>query len=534
MTILAEPGVSVKLILGMDRSFCFSIMEKMRRQIIALPLLAVAVLVTAFLASSCHPQQRGPKMAELRYGLNTEPVTLDPLNPANTADGRSILFNVYEGLVKPDSQGAMIPALAKSFRIEEGGSLYIFNLRPGVLFHDGSPLNRSDVIFSLNTARRAGFPGFDRVASIDIIGVMEDPQAEEIQIRLREPDPEFLPYLSIGIVPENNLARERNPIGTGPFSIESYAPQQSLVLSRNPHYWQTDIPALDRITIVFVSNTDALITGLLGGNIDGAGLPGSHAAQLNPNNFDIIPWYSNMVQLMALNNAEAPLDDLRVRQAINYALNIDGIIDSAFFGQGRPSGSPLIPGLVKVYDDSLRSPYPFNIDRARELLAEAGYPDGFPLEITVANVFTMHVDTAQVIVRQLEAVGINASIVLVDWATWLSDVYQSRDYKATIISLDANTVSPRSFLYRYLSNSGENFINFRNDDFDRVYNEALVEPDEERRIGLYKEAQRIISDNAAGVFIQDILGFRVFRAGYFGGVINYPLYVIDFAAMYRK
>ncbi|MCL2070397.1 MAG: ABC transporter substrate-binding protein [Treponema sp.] len=506
----------------------------MRRYIISLLLLAAALLLTALSASSCSQRERGPRTAELRYGLSTEPVTLDPLNPANTADGRSILFNVFEGLVKPDSSGTLIPALAESYRIEEDGSLYVFNLRPGVFFHDGSPLRRQDVIFSLSTARRVGFPGFDRVASIDIVGVMEAPEAQEIQVRLRQPDPEFLPYLTVGIVPEDNLARERNPIGTGPFMIESYAPQQSLVLTRNPNYWQAGIPALDRVTIVFVSNTDTLITGLLGGNIQGAGLPGGHVSQLNPNNFDIFPWYSNMVQLMALNNAEPPLDDIRVRQAINYALDINEIIDIAFFGFGQPSGSPVIPGLVNVYDESLRDPYPHNIERARELLAEAGYEDGFSLEITVAHVFTMHVDTAQVIVNQLSEAGIDASIVLVDWATWLSDVYQAREYQATIISLDANTVSPRSFLYRYLSDSDGNFINFNSPDFDQVYNEALLETDEETRIELYKEAQRIISDNAASVFIQDILGFRALAAGRFGGVINYPLYVIDFAAMYRK
>jgi peptide/nickel transport system substrate-binding protein len=465
--------------------------------------------------------------AELRYGLGTEPVTLDPLSPANTADGRSILFNIFEGLVKSNSEGSLIPAVAESYRVEDA-LVYVFTIREGIRFHDGKELMPEDVAFSLNTAAKAGFTGLNRIAEIEVSG------PREIRVRLTEPDPEFLPYLTVGIVQEDNPDREKNPIGTGPFIIESYTPQQYLRLVKNPLYWQKDLPGLDRVTIVFVADTDALLTGLRGGNIEGATITGALLHQLDLKRFDIIPWYSNTVQLLALNNAHKPLDDVRVRRAVNYALDIQRIIDTAFYGQGEPSGSPVIPGLKNVYEESLRDPYPQDIEKAKALLAEAGYPDGFPLEIAVPSNYTMHVDTAQVIVNQRAAAGINATIRLVDWATWLSEIYRERRYQATIISFDAHNVSPRSFLARYVSGASGNLINFRNQDFDRVYNAALVEGDEEKRNALYKEAQRIVSENAASVYIQDIMGFWVFSDGRFGGVINYPLYVIDFAYMYRK
>ena len=189
---------------------------------------------------------------------------------------------------------------------------------------------------------------------------------------------------------------------------------------------------------------------------------------------------------------------------------------------------------MHVYDESLRYTFPRNIDRARGLLAEAGHPNGIPLEITVPSNFTMHVDTAQVIVHQLAEAGIRATIRLVDWPTWLTEVHRGRRYQATIISLTNRTVSPRSLLARYLYDAPDNFINFNNADFDRVFRAALIEPNEERRVALYKESQRIMSENAASVFIQDIQGFRVFPRGRFGGVISYPLHIMDFAAMYRK
>ena len=480
---------------------------------------------------SCTGNNSGKENAEnssLRYGLTTEPVTLDPVNPANTADGRSILFNVFEGLVKPSPEGKLLPAVAESFNIEQNSLVYIFTIREGVVFHNGEILKPTDVVFSLNTAIQNGFPGFGNIDRIEKSG------ERDIRIHLKEADPDFLPYLTVGIVPENNPDREKNPIGTGPFIIESYTPQRSLVLKKNPDYWHNGLPLLDEVTLIFVSDSDALLTGLRGGNIEGAAVTGAQLSQLSPDEFDIIPWYSNTVQLLALNNAVKPLDNPIVRKAINYALNISGIIDTAFFGKGEPSGSPLIPGLRDIYEESLRNPYPFDTEKAKTLLAEAGFADGFPLEIIVPSNYTMHVDTAQVIVNQLKDAGINCTIKLVDWGTWFSEVYRGRIYQATIISLDANNVSPRSFLSRYVSGDSGNFINFNSPEYNLVYKAALVENDEIKRIALYRDCQKIISDNAASVFIQDILGFRAFSGGRFGGVANYPLYIIDFAPIYKK
>jgi peptide/nickel transport system substrate-binding protein len=497
----------------------------------ALTLAALLVLM------GCSRQRENPSEAvgaatELRYGFTSEPVTLDPLHPSNTADGRSILFNVFEGLVKPDTEGRLQPCIAESWTVEQGGLVYNFKLRRGVLFHDGSPLKPADVQFTLETAIAAGFEGFTGIEKVETLN-------DTVIVTLKKADPEFLPYITIGIVKADNPDREKNAIGTGPFSIESYTVQQSLVLKKFGDYWQPPqeggMPRLDKVTIAFLSDSDALLLGLQGGSIDGASVTGSLARQLDLQRFDIVPGYSAAVQLLALNNMRPPLDDIRVRQALNYAVDIQGIIDAAFFGQGQPSGSPLIPGLAAYYEQSLANPYPLDLDRARSLLAEAGYGEGgrkLSLEITVPSNYVMHVDTAQVIADQLAKAGISAAIKLVDWATWLSDVYRDREYQATIISLDANNVSPRSFLARYRSDSGSNFINFKSADFDRVYDAALSEIDDEKRAGLFRESQRIISANAASVYIQDIFYFKAFRGGTYGGVLNYPLYVVDFASMY--
>jgi peptide/nickel transport system substrate-binding protein len=495
-----------------------------------------AALILAALFTACAGRREGGQGAqtasELRYGFTTEPATLDPLSPSNTADGRSILFNVFEGLVKPDTEGRLRPCAAESWTVEQDGLVYNFKLRQGVRFHDGSLLSAADVKFSLDSAAAAGFEGFTQIEKVETEG------DGAVRVILKTPDPEFLPYITIGIVKAGSTDREKNAVGIGPYAIESYTVQQSLVLKRFAAYWgglPEDGRYLEKVTTVFLADSDALLLGLRGGSIDGASITGSINQQLDPERFDIVQGWSATVQLLALNNAAKPLDDIRVRQAINYGVDTQGIIDAAFFGKGEPSGSPLIPGLALYYESSLVNPYPLDIERARSFLAEAGYGEGgekLSLEITVPSNYTMHIDTALVIVGQLAKIGISANIKLVDWATWLSDVYRGRKYEATIISLDANNVSPRSFLSRYRSSGGSNFINFKNNDFDRIYSAAIAETDEAKRVQLYKEAQRVISANAASVYIQDIFYFKAFRGGAYGGVLNYPLYVIDFAAMY--
>jgi peptide/nickel transport system substrate-binding protein len=493
------------------------------------------VIALAFMGSPLFAGGRtgkaraGQTATELRYGFTTEPAALDPLSPSNTADGRSILFNIFEGLVKPDTGGILQPCAAESWTVDADSRVYTFNLRAGIRFHDGSPLTAGDVKFTLDTAAAAGFEGLNRIERVEI------PGENTVRVILKAPDPEFLPFIALGIVKSGNNDREKNINGTGPFRLESYTAQQSLVLRKFDGYWQKEKPRLEKVTIVFLADSDALLLGLQGGSIDGASVTGSIARQLDPRRFDINPGFSAAVHLLALNNAVKPLDDIRVRQALNYGLDIQGIIDTAFFGYGEPSGSPLIPGLSEYYDKSLANPYPVDQDRARLLLAQAGYGDGrqkLSLEITVPSNYTLHVDTAQVIASQLAKIGISVSIKQVDWATWLADVYRGRKYQATIISLDANNVSPRSFLSRYQSGDGGNFINFKSADYDSVYTAALAETDAARRVSLYREAQRIISANAAGVYIQDIYYFKAFQGGAFGGVLNYPLYAIDFASMY--
>ena len=462
---------------------------------------------------------------EFIYGMSTEPNSLDPYK-TETADTRRILFNVFEGLVRPDTNGNLQPAVAESFKVSDDALSYIFTIRKGLKFHNGNEVTADDVKYSLDTAIAAGLEGFDAVASVEVADVAT------VEITLKAPDPDFLPYLTTPVIPVDYTDQGSHPIGTGPFKFESYTPQQSLVLTKNDDYWQEELPYLDKVTFKFEADTNALLLDLQAGSIDSASLDNATAEQLSAEDFTFYDQNSNSVQQLSLNNAVKPFDDVRVRRAISYAVDPDEIIALAVSGKGVRVGSPVIPGLKTYYNDNLTNTYPKDLDKAREFLAQAGYPDGFSFTITVPSNYQVHVDTAQVIVNELQAIGVTADIQQVDFPTWLERVYTGRQYEATIISVDGTTLSPRSFLSRYVSTASNNFVNYKSADYDALYTQAQSEPDAGRRADLYMQAQQLLSKDAASVYIQDITNVSVLRKG-FEGLLSYPLYVFDVSTIYQ-
>ena len=360
---------------------------------------------------------------------------------------------------------------------------------------------------------------------------VEAKDASTVTIHLKEADYDFLPELTVAILPKGYTEQDTHPIGTGPYMFESYSPQQKLVLKKNPYYWQKGLPHFDKVTFKLESDSNALLTDLQGGSVDGASIANNVASQLG-SEFQVIASNSNSVQLLALNNKTEPFNNADVRRAVCYAVNPDEIIQTVDFGKGVRCGSPVIPGLKKYCETSLAKAYNHNTAKAKQLLAKAGYPNGFSMSITVPSNYTVHVETAQVIVNELKEVGIKATIHQVDFATWLSKAYHNREYQSTIVSVDGATLSPRSYLSRYVSDSDKNFTNYSSAAYDALYRKAETEKDETKRIALYKQAQKMLSDDAASVYIQDISNLNALKNG-ISGFTAYPLYVFDAASLYR-
>ncbi len=452
--------------------------------------------------------------------------SLDP-HKAVAAGTKEVMFNVFEGLVKPTPEGDLIPAVAGEYQVSEDGMTYTFTLRDGVKFHNGDDVTMADVVYSIERCADDS----TGEALVPALSAIADMQAEDdtLTITLDAPNSEFLSYLTLAVLPEGYDDQDTAPVGTGPFKFVSRAAQDNIVLERFEDYWG-EKAYLDKVTLKIIENADSILMSLQSGAVDlCAHLTSIQVAQLGED-FTVAEGTMNLVQALYLNNAEAPFDDVRVRQALCYAVDKQGVIDLAFDGYGSPIGSSMYPAFAKYFDDSLTDYYPHDVEKAKALLTEAGYPDGFEMTITVPSNYQPHVDTAQVVVEQLKAVGVNAKLELVEWGSWLSDVYAGRQFQSTVVGVDASNMTARALLGRFESSASNNFINYKSEAYDQLFAQAQSCRDDAEQTELYKQMEADLTHNAANVYLQDLADLVAVRKG-LEGVRFYPIYVLDLAGL---
>lgn len=457
----------------------------------------------------------------------------DSLDPHQTvaAGTREVLFNIFEGLVKPNSDGEMIPAVAEKYTLSEDGTTYTFTLREGVKFHNGQTVTAEDVVYSIN--RCAAVPeGQEKplVAAFSAVKSVEALDEKTVAVTIAQRDLEFISYMTAAIIPADYENQDTAPVGTGPFKFVSRTPQQDFVMERFEDYWGA--PAwLDKVTYKICENADALVMNLNGGSIDlCAHLTSAQASQLNQN-FQVLEGTMNLVQAIYLNNQAKPFDNQLVRQALCYAIDRQGIMDMVADGHGTAVGSSIYPAFNKYFLPELVDKYPHDVAKAKELLAQAGYPDGFDMTISVPNNYQPHMDTAEVVAEQLREAGINVTIQPVEWSTWLDTIYNGRQFQATVVGVDAANMTARAMLERFTSDYGKNFINYNNPAYDALFQQAINAQDEATQTDLYKQMEAMLADTAANVYIQDLCDLVAMRQD-LGGLKFYPIYVLDLSTVY--
>ena len=518
----------------------------MKKRILALSLVLVMIVVlftgcgkknaakpadaAAAPEASAAVQETGRAAKnEINIGIAQDFDSLDP-DYMTVAGTKEVLFNVFEGLVKPNSDGEIVPAVASAVEKSDDGLSYAFTLREGVKFHNGDPVEMQDVVYSVE--RR--WKGDDSAAQLAALGVIDSLDYDDsvLTINLSEPSNEFLAaVMNAYILPADYTAQETTPVGTGPFKFVSRAVQDSLVLERFTDYWGT--PAkVDKVTFKILEGAEGLVLGLQSGALDlVAHLSSDQTMQLSKSEFSIAEGSMNLVQALYLNNAEKPFDDVRVRQALCYAIDKQAVIDLAFDGYGIPLGTSMFPSFSKYYDESLTDYYSLDLEKAKSLLAEAGYPNGFDMTITVPSNYTPHVNTATVLVELLREIGVNATVQPVDWSTWLEEVYGNRKFQSTITGLTSDNMTARKLLERFGSQVGNNFTNYSDADYDAILAQALSATDDAEQTELYRELERNLTRNAANVYLQDMADLVAVRNG-LKGLTFYPIYVLDVSLLY--
>ena len=480
----------------------------------------VLALVTALLLLAVVPGGAQPA-GTLVVGLVAEPVNLDPAQVTDLNSNR-VGRRVVETLVTfPDESTQIVPGLAESWTVSKDGLHYVFKLRKGVAFHDGTALDAEAVKFSIErqinpehpAAKLGKYPFanyfFGNVKAVEAV----DPLT--VEFVLKEPRASFLAVLTAGAASIVSPAAVRkhgadypsHPVGTGPFKFVSWERGQKVVLEKHPSYWRGAVK-LERVIYRPIVEDQARLTELLTGALDLiVGTPPDYVGQLESSGkVTLLKQVGAHVWYLGINNQKKPFDDKRVRQALNFAVNKDAIVRDVLKGTGSLSAGPVLPKTWGA--DTGLKPYPYDPERAKKLLAEAGYPAGFTTTLWVpesGSGMQSPVAMSTVIQSNLKAVGVNVALQTMEWGAYLAKL-RTKEQELFALSWMAGTEDPDMVMYPLLHSSqwtpnGPNRALYKNTRFDELLTQARLVTDQAERAKLYREAQKILVEDAPWIFV---------------------------------
>jgi len=500
------------------------------------PFFVMLVLVV-FVFAACSRRAAPERDNHLIVVLPSFPVTLDNVM-TNDLNSLQIFFNMTETLVKFDGPDFnIVPSLAESWHMPDPQTL-VMNLRRGVKFHNGDEMKASDVQFSIMRGVHSPPVRFIH-RQIESIDVIDD---YTVQLNLNIP---FVPILAHLTHPGAAINSERvvremgdnfanHPIGTGPFKFQSMVLGDSIELVRFEDYWGPS-PAIERITFTVIpEGTNRLIAVETGAAHIAFEISPHHLRRMiDDPNLDYDRAAVPRFHFLGFNHQSPtalPLRDLRVRQAINHAIDVQAIVDTVYQGVGRVTHGPLvgIPGVVEF------QPLEYNPARARALLAEAGYPNGFNINIwcTVDN--QQEVDTAVIIQNMLGQVGINVEIVATEFATFLQGVTAGR-HDMYVLSWNNATADPDygMTLWHTSNIGGSNRFRYSNPEVDRILDLARQELNPTVRLDYYRQVQRLVVADCPAVFLlhgEELVAL----SPKIGGFVNFPIRLARLHTVYFK
>jgi len=383
--------------------------------------------------------------ATLRLGISEDALTLDPIASSDNASIWTELL-IFDQLVRPSTDGFKLePGLAERWDVAEDGKSYTFYLRPNAQFSNGDPVTADDVVFSLKRAsgeKSEWARFFKPITGYEVI------DSHTVRLNLDKP---FTPLLnnlalfSASIVPQKALTNGgaaffTKPVGSGPFMVEQWNRGEKMILAKNPHYWQSGKPMIDKAEIQIIGEDNSRVLKLKAGELDAViGLPFNQIAGLKTDaRFQVGVAEVFRTELVQLNTRVKPLDDVRVRQALNYAIDKEGIVKSVLRGNGKVAASSLP---VMAYHDTAITPYPQDLDKAKALLAEAGVAEGFKIKLLVPSGSMTHRQVASVIQNNLARVGVQVELQSIEGSSQFSTT-KAGNYEMALSFTTSDTIDP--------------------------------------------------------------------------------------------
>ncbi len=462
-----------------------------------------------------------PAKTSVVIGMSIEPAGLDPTAAAPVAIGQVTWQNIFEGLVRIDRDGKVQPQLAKSWAVSPDGLTYSFTLQTDVKFHDGEAFDAASAKFTLDRARGASSTNPQK-QFFTVIDAIDAPDPATLVLHLKQPAGNLLYWLgwpaSVMVAPKAADTDKVIPVGTGPFVLKQWLKGDRVELARNPAYWDKTRPVhIDTATFRFVGDAQAQAAGLRSGDLDAVPeleAPELFAAFKADPKFTAAAGNTELKVVAGMNDLKKPFDDVRVRRALMMAIDRKALVDGASSGFGQPIGShytPNDPGFV-----DLTGTLPYDPDKAKALLAEAGYPNGFSFSIKVPQM-SYATRSSEILQAMLADVGVTLTIVPTEFpATWIQQVFLAHDFDMTIVAhaepLDIAIYARPDYYFGY-----------RNPAFDKAVSGAERATDAASRDALYGEAQRILAQDVPALFLYVIPKLGVWNAKLQGLWTNEPI-----------
>ncbi|WP_445165843.1 ABC transporter substrate-binding protein [Mycolicibacterium sp. Dal123E01] len=484
------------------------------------PAVLTAVLAVLLLLAACSTGQRvdlgGPSAGNLTAAIAGEPDQLDP-QKSTAYFSFEVLENVFDTLVEPDDNLEMRAGLAQSWQVSPDQLIWTFHLRPGVTWHDGSPLRADDVVYSYRRIIDQKLAGADKLSAVRDVSA---PDPNTVVIALQRPTPNLLTNLGgfkgMAIVQRHNVESGQiatHPVGTGPFAFTGRKSGDSITLTANKNYWD-GAPKVPGVTFRFISEPSTALSALQAGEIDWTdAIPPQRVEQLkNDDSIHLAVTPGNDYWYLALNEAKAPWNDVRVRQAIAYGIDRDAIVQATSYGTATanqlaiPHGNPW----YTPYDR-----YRHDLDRAKGLLRQAGVGHQ-SLDMLVTTEYPETVTAAQIIADNLAALDISVNIRTVDFATWL-DEQNSGHFDMLMMGWLGN-IDPDDFYYaQHHTGGSSNAQKFSDAEVDQLLDAARTEVNHPARQDDYAKAATIIADKVSYIFLYNpsvIQGWTTNLTGY--------------------
>ncbi|WP_226582245.1 ABC transporter substrate-binding protein [Acuticoccus sediminis] len=469
---------------------------------------AIALLVGTAALPVAALAQGGDHVID--FALGAPVLTLDPGVAAGT-QAQTARVQIMEGLVQLNAETSEIePLLAESWEVADDGVTWTFHLREGVRFHDGSPLTADDVVASIGRIidPASGMGRANDLRQITEIAALDDSTVKIVTAApsgtlLRVLALDSASILSTAAIEEYGDQIGWHPVGTGPFKYESHVAEQSITFVRNDDYWGK-VPEADGVKFITVPEASTRLTMLETGEADIiVDVPGADVERLRETDgISLIEKPNTRLGHVGMNVSRAPLNDVKVRQAINFAINREAIVKGVLRGVGVPADSIIAPTVAGYVPQDM---YGYDPQKARDLLAEAGYPNGFDITMwTPQGRYYMDRETMIAVQALLGQVGIRANVEVVDWSTYLSALREPVDGNKSQLywlgwesgTADIQVILDTVFDGSRMPPNGWNTMFYKNDKVDELRAAMSREVDPDKRQDMAAEVQKIIMTDA--------------------------------------